>query len=105
MTTLNPLRDVILFEFIDETSGMQRSFTDVTKSGIIIAHAPSQQKIARWGRVLAVGPESGVKVGEYVLIEALQWTTRTEVDGLIIWKTEDSRVLAVVDDIEDCSRQ
>lgn len=104
-TTVAPLRDTIIFQFIDETSGIQRGFTDVTKSGIVIAQAPSQQKVARWGKVVAVGPESGVLPGQFVLIEALQWTTRTEIDGDNFWKTEDSRILAVTDRIEDCERQ
>lgn len=105
MAKLNPLRDVILFEFIDETSGMKRGFTDITKSGIIIPQADTMQKVARWGKVLARGPDSGVEVNQYVLVEGLQWTTRTEVDGQVLWKTEDSRILAVTDNIEDCTRQ
>lgn len=105
MTTLTPIYDVILFQFIDETSGTKRGFTDVTKSGIIIHQATSLQKVARWGKVLAAGPDSAVEPGQYVLIEALQWTLRSEVDGHPVWKTDDSRILAVVDNIEDCERQ
>lgn len=104
-TTINPLRDTIIFQFIDETNGIQRGFTDITKSGIIIQQAASQQKVARWGQVKAVGPESAVEVGQFVLVEALQWTLRTEVDNEPLWKTDDSRVLAVVDNIDDCARQ
>ena len=105
MTTVNPLRDTIIFQFIDETSGLQRSFTEKTASGIIIQQAASLQKVARWGEVVAVGPDSGVNPGEFVLIEGLQWTPRTEIDGDPYWKTDDSRILAVVDKIEDCARQ
>lgn len=105
MPKLTALRDVILFEFIDETSGIKRGFTDVTNSGIIIPQADSKQKVARWGKVLAKGPDSGVEVNQFILIEGLQWTTRTEVDGQVLWKTEDSRILAVTDNITDCARQ
>lgn len=101
-TTLHPLKNSIMFEFLDETGGSKGKFTDrATSSGIIIAQADQQQKLPRWGKVIAVGPKSAVKVGEFVLIEALMWTFGTEVNNQKMWKTDDSRVMMVTDNIED----
>jgi threonine dehydrogenase-like Zn-dependent dehydrogenase len=59
----------------------------------------SSQKDNRWGRVEAVGPDvHGIQVGEFVLIEALQWLRSEEYEGQKIWKTDDSKVLMVTDD-------
>jgi len=96
---VEPLRDNIMFRFLDETSGSKGKFTDrQTASGIIIPTLDSSQKNPRWGQVLAVGPDSQVNVGDYIFIEALQWTFGTEIDGQKMWKTEDSRVLFATED-------
>ena len=105
MTTLKPLNDVIIFQFIDEIMGRKRAFNDVTESGIVVVGAATLQTNPRWGKVVASGPDSGVKPGEYILVEGLQWTTDFKIDDEKHWKTEDSKVLAVCDNIEDCSRQ
>lgn len=105
MTVLKPLNDVIIFQFIDEIMGQKRAFNDVTESGIVVVGAASQQRNARWGKVVAAGPDSGVNIGEFVLIESLQWTFDFKIDDEKHWKTESSRVIAVCDNIEDCARQ
>ncbi|WP_407305379.1 hypothetical protein [Acinetobacter sp.] len=100
-TTVFPLKDHIMFQFLDETGGSKGKFTDRTlASGIIIPTVDSSQKLPRWGRVMAVGPKSSVSIGQYVLVEALMWTYGTEVDGQKMWKTDDSKVLMVTDDEE-----
>ena len=104
-TKLKPLGNVIIFQFIDEIMGKKRAFNDVTPSGIVIVGAASHQKNPRWGKVVASGPDSGVKIDEYVLIEALKWTVSFNIDDNKHWKTESDFVLAVCDNIEDCARQ
>lgn len=101
--TIMPLKNNIMFEFLDETGGAKGKFTDrrYGETGIIIPTLDSSQKLPRWGRVLAVGPEATVVEGEYILIEALMWTYGTEVDGVKMWKTDDSKVLMVTDDVEE----
>lgn len=101
MTTIvHPLRDNIIFRFLDETGGGKGKFSDrVLTSGIIIAQTDMQQKQPRWGEVLAVGPESTIKVGEYVLVNALMWTYGTEIDGQKMWKTDDGQLIFATDDI------
>lgn len=101
MTTIvHPLRDNIIFRFLDETGGGKGKFSDrVLASGIIIAQTDMQQKQPRWGEVLAVGPDSTIKVGEYVLVNALMWTYGTEIDGQKMWKTDDGQLIFATDDI------
>ncbi len=109
MTTLTPLRDVVLFQFLDETSGTKGRFEDRTlASGIIIAPTASRQKVHRWGRVYAVGPEAApdLTVGQYILIEALMWMEGVKLDdGTKVWKTDPSKVLLVTDDIAETYTQ
>lgn len=102
MTTLRPFKNNIMFRFLDETGGSKGKFTDrKTSSGIIIPTLESSQKNPRWGEVLAVGPDAQVEVGEFVLIEALQWSFGTKIDGVKMWKTDDARVLFATKDTND----
>lgn len=99
---LQPLRNNIMFQFLDETSGKQGKFKDrVTSGGIVLPTLDSGQKLPRWGRVVAVGPDAQVEVGEYILIEALMWSFGTEFEGEKLWKTDDSKVLMVTTDISE----
>jgi co-chaperonin GroES (HSP10) len=97
-----PLRNNIMFCFLDETSGSKGKFTErKLASGIVLPTLDSSQKLPRWGEVLAAGPESQVKPGEYILIESLMWTFGTEVDGQKMWKTDDQKIIMVTDDINE----
>lgn len=98
--TLRALNNTILFQFVTETSGSQGRFSDRTSSGIFIARtSDSTQKIARWGKVTHIGPDVvGINVGEFVYIEPLMWSFGTEVDGVKLWKTDDTKVIAVTSD-------
>lgn len=98
--TLRPLRNVVLFQFMDDTSGSRGRFSERTTGSIIIPVLDStQHKTNRWGRVVAVGPEvDGVEPGDFVLIEALQWTRGTVLEEQKLWKTDDTKILAVTND-------
>ena len=99
-----PLRNNVLFRFLDSTGGAKGRFTDrKTESGIIIPTLDSAQKLPRWGQVVAAGPDAGVVEGEYILIEALMWSNGTvsEFDGEKLWKTDDSKIIMVTDDVEE----
>jgi co-chaperonin GroES (HSP10) len=100
---IKPIKNSVLFKFLDATSGRQGKFSDRTRSGIILTNrSDGGQKDARWGQVVAVGPdaEQDIKVGEYILIEPLMWTFGVEIDGEKLWKTDPSKVMAVTDDAE-----
>ena len=100
---LNVLKNYIMFQFLDETGGAKGKFTDrkYGETGIIIPVLDSSQKLPRWGKVVAAGPEAQVVEGEYILIEALMWSYGIDFDGEKLWKTDDSKVMMVTDDIEE----
>lgn len=98
-SNIKPLTNNILFQFVDEVrDGM---FYDVEKSGIIVGkHTNSTAKDARWGKVLAVGPDvkaDEVKVGQKIMIEALRWTEAFKVGGDKYWFTRVNEVMCVED--------
>lgn len=98
---LKPIKNYILFQFINELSGAKRKHTDKTFSGIFIPVLDSRQNIPRWGKVIAKGPDAGVEVDEYILIEPLQWSFSIKVDEVELWKTDDEKVLFTVSEAED----
>jgi hypothetical protein len=91
----------VLFQFLDETQGKAGRFVERTAGSIIIPVLDSKQhKTDRWGKVVAVGPMvDGVSPGDYVLIEALQWSFGAEYDGQKIWRTIDTKIIVVTDDL------
>jgi co-chaperonin GroES (HSP10) len=102
---IKPLGNNVMFRFLDITGGAKGRFTDTHRSGIILVPSVSSQKVHRWGQVIAAGPDAAVKPDDYILIESLMWMEGTKVDGVAMWKTDDSKILAVTDDIDSCDRQ
>lgn len=96
---LRPLANTFLFAFFNETS--QGRFIERTKGKIILTNQDLdvQGKYARWAKVLAVGPDVvDFKNGDIVLIEAGMWTTGFKHDGVQVWKSDDSKVVAIGED-------
>lgn len=93
---IRPIHDHILFQFVDRVAN--DSLVSTTKSGIVLSRDLDfdEQRDARWCKVLALGPDvqsEHIKVGEYILVEPLQWTTSVEVDGIRMWKTTEPKVM------------
>jgi co-chaperonin GroES (HSP10) len=99
MATLRPFGNNILFKFLDETGGSRGEFSERSRSGLIIPKLQNTQKGERWGEVLAAGPDAGVEVGEYILIEPLMWTRNEVFEGQKIWKTNADKVMALTSDV------
>lgn len=99
---LRPLKNSILFSFIDENAGGK--FIPTTRSGILLTNqAYDHQRDPRWGRALAVGPDCvDVKAGDLILVEPLKWTTGFKHDEVMIWKTDENNVAAITNDINEC---
>ena len=98
---LRPLNNVILFQFLDESGGAQGKFQERTSGLIVVPKLDSNQKAPRWGKVVALGPQvHGVNIGDFVLIEGLQWTRHEVFEGEKVWMTNDTKVLMVTDDEE-----
>lgn len=96
---LTPVRNGILFAFYDETT--KKGFLDTSEGGIILGRESVDQMMnkARWGKVLAIGPDvkEEISVGDAILIAPLKWTTGFDHDGVRIWKTDDEQILALKD--------
>ncbi len=106
MSTIKPLGNNVMFSFIDETGGKSGRFHDrPTEAGIILVSSADSQKKHRWGRVVAAGPKAEVNPGEFILVESLMWMEGTTIDGVKMWKTDDTKILAVTDRIEHCTAQ
>lgn len=99
MSVLKPLRDGILFQFLNETTAGQ--FVNKNKGRIIIANPEIdiQGKYARWVKVIAVGDDvKTCSVDDVVLVHPGKWTLgfTFEEDGKEqkFWKTDDEWVMA-----------
>lgn len=88
----------IIFQFVDVDIRNGR-FIETSKSGIYLGTShDTNAKSSRNGKVLFVGPKcKDVKVGDTILIEALQWTEGFKHDGVFYWKTVESSVMAIVE--------
>lgn len=93
---LRPLKDAIYFAFNEDAT--EGRINSKSSSGILIATDMKyqDQKEARWGIVLAKGPEvpDDIVVGEYILVEPLQWTTMMNYDDVRFWKTDYTKIMA-----------
>lgn len=95
---LTPIRNSIIFAFRESTTNGK--FLDKSDSGIILGTSTTNDMVnrARWATVVAVGPDvqdPNICAGATVLIEPLQWTTGFVHDGVQIWKTDESKILAL----------
>lgn len=105
-TKLKPLSNNVMFVFLEDTGGQKGRFHEVLlSSGIYVPPTDNAQKVARWGKVVAAGPKAEVKAGDYVLVEALMWMEGSKWGEGKIWKTDDSKILAITDDLESCQPQ
>lgn len=99
---IKPIRNVVMFQFLDATGGSKGKFDGgKTEGGIIIPVLDSEQKIPRWGEVVALGPDaasSGLNVGDFILVEALMWSFGTKINDEKMWKTDDTKILMVTND-------
>lgn len=100
MTNLRPLKNTVLFQFLDDTGGAKGRFSERYNGSIVIPVLNSNQnKSSRWGKVVSIGPDvREVKVGDFILIEPLQWTNNEVFEGEKIWKTDESKIMLSTND-------
>lgn len=97
-----PIRQKILFAFLNETGGQYGAFKDVRESGIILSTVMDTQKAGRWAKALLVGPEcKDVKAGHYIFIRPLMWSIGFKYDDVKIWQTDELQILATSDDVPE----
>jgi co-chaperonin GroES (HSP10) len=94
---LKAINDKIIFVFLQDIEGGM--FRERTLSGIeIIERAEKQIDKARWGKVIKVGKSvTEISVGQYILVDKLQWTTHLLYKDEKFWMTDEKSVLAVSD--------
>lgn len=97
--TLVPIRQDVIFQFLSEVS-KQGNFKEKTSWGFEVTRGRQhfEEEGHRIGKVVAVGPEcKQVKTGMEVVIQKLMWTNQFGVEGKQYWKTDESKVLAVIE--------
>lgn len=90
-----------MFQFLDRTAGSQGAFQERTRSGLIIPKLVTTQKGERWAKVVAAGPgalDAGIKVDDFILIDALMWMEAVKFGGEKVWMTNATKILAVTND-------
>ena len=92
---IRPLDENVILVWVDE---FQKEHT--RESGIVIARTVTRTS-ARWGLAVAVGPNSQVKVGEYVLPKLGPDLLSCKYGDRYVWKTTDDDITCVTDDIAD----
>lgn len=92
---LTPIDFGVFFIFVDETT--HTSFINKTNAGIVLLKDKGPQTaIPRWGVVIQIAEAvTDVLPGDYILVEAGMWTSSFDTSGMRLWKTEESKILAV----------
>ena len=92
------LEDGIISNFVENI--INKAFENKTEWGFVVNDRTNDPKQPRWGKILVVGPKvQHVKVGDYVLIENLQWTSALHYKEEKFWKTNESRVMLVSEEL------
>ncbi len=95
--SLKPIKDSILFTFVQTTR--DGYFRQETNWGFKLAGSDYDSTKSRWGQVEVVGPDCEfVKVGDYILIEPLKWTTAVEHEDKKYWRTAEAHVELISDE-------
>lgn len=93
--TIKPIKKHILFSFLEKTNS-KGQFERKTESGLILtSDFDNSAKSPRWAVITHVGPDSEYLVGQKILIQPLMWTEHIVFQGKKMWKTDDSKVVAL----------
>lgn len=89
---ISVIEDGVIFKFVEDITN--KTFENKTDWGFIVKDRNNDMKRPRWGKVCAIGPKvTQFDVGDFVLIEHLQWTSGLNYNGDKFWKTNESRVI------------
>lgn len=96
MSKISPIKDSILFEFCQTTKNGY--FRNETQWGFELTGVDFDAAKARWGVAKHVGPDcKDVKVGDFIMIDALKWTTALEFGSEKLWRTAEEHVMLTSD--------
>lgn len=94
---IKPVNADILFVFTDDVTH-DGIFKESTDWGFEIKLDETRGAGHRFANVVAVGPKcSTVAAGMTVVVESLMWTKQLDVYGKQCWKTDESKILALVE--------
>ena len=105
LNTIKPIKDKILFQFVEDMTNA--TFKSKSPGGIVMVETQANKvDKPRWGEVLSVGSEvDGMRVGEFILIEALGWTNSMTLEDSLsaekFWFTKADKVMCVSDTLPD----
>jgi len=103
---LRAIRNSFLFAFLQKQND-HGYFAESTEWGFdVIAHKDPKKeghaafdatlKQGRWGRVVLIGNDcDDVKVGDYVCLEPMMWTNGFKHDGIMIHKSDETKVMLI----------
>lgn len=94
---LLPITKNIIFKFVDKVNAKGEFEKGQTESGILLQSSfDDSAKSPRWVDVVAVGPDCTlVQPGFQALLPNLRWTPNFKVDGEMMWRTDETEVVAV----------
>jgi hypothetical protein len=100
-TTIIPINNHVLFKFVDEVDSKGRFIEKSSVLEVVHGDFDGSASRPRMGIVVAAGPAADPEVaqpGTKIVIENLKWTIGFKVDNELLWRTDDSCILGVVDD-------
>lgn len=103
---IKPLKNNIIFQFLDETDTSHGKFKQISASGfeIISSDTTDSTEKPRWAKIVALGEDvTEVVEGDYVCISPLMWTDHVTYEKAKYWKTDIDNLLLVSKDIPDIS--
>jgi hypothetical protein len=101
---LTPIGKNIIFIFLNDV--YLNGFVPNSGGQIVIAGQNMENNNGpKWGKVFLVGPDVDpeIKVGEFILVEPLQWTPGFVFDEVKFWKTDSTKVMATQSEAPDTS--
>lgn len=92
------IKNHIVFKFNDKVDHDGKFIQSHDTFHIVSGDFEKSAQSPRWATVVTAGPTTDSDVcqpGTQILIENLKWTMGFKVDGVMLWRTDDTHVLAV----------
>jgi hypothetical protein len=94
---IKAIHNHIIFTFIDNVNS-DGQFEEITSGGLVLlGHFDNSAKTSRWANIISLGPDCSTylkKKGCQILIENLKWTSGIMFEDQMVWRTDESKVLA-----------
>ena len=95
---LEAIRNHIIFKFIDRVTSKGEFEEAKSKGGLIIqSGVDSSASSPRWVKIVSLGPDccEEIRIPDCeLLVENLKWTKGVNFNGSMVWRTDETKVLA-----------